>query len=171
MEKLMKTNKRSKGFTLVEILVAATIIGILVVFATNSYRSGVAETRWEQAKANTDRLAVAVQRFNMDYPSVHFTPQAMYNTTACAGVYPSSQISIPAACLIPLGYLDASDWSNEYFSYYVCDQVSSAPCNKTLDSRKPLACVNVKSGAKVPGKYLSYVYCFFARNGGQEYTS
>lgn len=167
----MKINKWSKGFTLVEILVAATIVGIMVIFATNSYRSGVAETRWEQAKANAERLAVAVQRFHIDYPSVHFTPQAMYNTTNCMEIYPSSVVSIPAACLIPLGYLETSDWNNEYFSYYVCDQMTSAPCDKTVDSRKPLACVNVKSEAKVPSKYLSYVYCFFGRNGGQEYTS
>ena len=64
---------KDKGFTLVELLVAATIIGILAVFATNSYRNGVAETRWAQAKANLDQLAAAVQRVKLDYPAVKFS--------------------------------------------------------------------------------------------------
>ena len=58
-----------KGFTLVELLVAATIIGILMVFATNSYRNGVAETRWAQAKGNVDQLAAAVLRARIEYPA------------------------------------------------------------------------------------------------------
>ena len=167
----MKIIKRSKGFTLVEILVAATIIGIMAIFATNSYRASVAETRWAQAKANVDRLGVAVQRFNLDYPSVHFAPTAMDNVESCSPIYRSSVVSILAACLIPYGYLDAADWDSEYFSYYVCDQMTSAPCNKRLNAIKPLACVSVKSEAKLPSKYLSYVYCYFSRNGGKEFTS
>ena len=166
--------KNKKGFTLVELLVAATIIGVLAVFATSSYRSSVAETRWAQAKANLDQLANAVQRFKMDYPNVRFTKDAMVTLVSCSKLFPSSTASIQPGCLIPYGYLDGSDWAGGNYLYYICDQTTSAPCDKQFDSgtiERPLACVKVSSGAKLPSKYKSYVYCFFSGYGGKEYYS
>ena len=158
---------KNKGFTLVELLVAATIIGILAVFATNSYRNSVAETRWAQAKANLEQLAAAVQRARLDYPSLRFSNTAMSTTssTVC-GLYPGISATVSPLMLINCGYLEGSDWNSGYFQYYVCDNRTTAPCKSSA-----IACVGVNSTAKVPAKFKNYIYCYYARSGGVETLS
>ena len=158
---------KDKGFTLVELLVAATIIGILAVFATNSYRNGVAETRWAQAKANLEQLAAAVQRVKLDYPAVKFSNTEMSNTTSdTCSFYPGVRGTFSPAVLIPCGYLEGSDWNSEYFQYYVCDNRTSSPCKSGA-----IACVGFSSNAKVPSRYKNYTYCYYGGSGGEETLS
>lgn len=158
---------KDKGFTLVELLVAATIIGILAIFATNSYRNGVAESRWAQAKTNLEQLAAAVQRVKLDYPSVKFSNTEMSNTTSTTcRFYPGVSGTFSPAVLIPCGYLEGGDWNSEYFQYYVCDNRTSSPCKSGA-----VACVGFSSAAKVPDRYKSYKYCYYARSGGVETLS
>lgn len=73
----MKNNY--KGFTLVELLVAATIIGFLAIVATTSFRNSAAETRWTQAKALANQLAAAAEALTTERNGVYFSSNTMFN--------------------------------------------------------------------------------------------
>lgn len=151
------------GFTLVELLVAATIVGILAVFATTQYRNSVAETRWTQAKAHAEQLFVAAQRALVDYPFLSFSGEPMSGGDGHCDMTPGVT-SVSSGDLIPCGYLENSGWADSpYFEYYVCQ--GTGKCKTSYD----LVCVNTRSGAKLPDKYKSYQYCLSMAFGGKEY--
>lgn len=173
--------RTQKGFTLVELLVAATIVGILAVFATVQYRNTAAETRWQQAKSKLGMLANAVQRAQLDYPNVQFSNAVL--TDQIAGVtcsYPTEAMT--PGWLISCNYLENQNWSGAYFSYFVCKDASESTrsCPQKTDNYWALACVVVKNEgnnnrAPVPSKYYGYRYCVgYDSNGqlvGQEITN
>ena len=138
--------KKKQGFTLLELLIAATIIGILAVFATVSYRNTVADTRVAGARAKLDVLAGAVQRYRLD-PS------------ACPNITSSSALTITN--LVNCGYLEKSLFSvetDEYFSFQIC---GAGAMSTICPSTAYLACMTGES-AKLPGRYLKskgYLYC------------
>lgn len=162
-----------KGFTLVELLVAATIIGMLAVFATSQYRESVAETRWAHAKALTSQLAMAVQQAQLDYPGLSFYATAMANTTErdCP-YYPGVSGSVSGQSLIMCNYLENADWSGgkQYFAYYICPN-GNASYNANCRTGDYLACAVVLSTARMPSKYQDYAYCVGETTGGVEFTT
>ncbi|MBR2082654.1 MAG: prepilin-type N-terminal cleavage/methylation domain-containing protein [Elusimicrobiaceae bacterium] len=58
-----------KGFTLLELLIAAALIGVLAMFATQAFRSSASDVRVEDAKARALALAMAAQRYYIEYPN------------------------------------------------------------------------------------------------------
>ena len=158
--------QNKKGFTLVELLVAATILGILVFLATTEYRNGVAEARWAQAKLSADQLATAVLQAKMDYPTLTFTGNLMRNVVSNCNYslgMPEDEPEDPAS-LIACNYLEKQSWSNENFVYLVCDQ--NGTCPSFTDN--PIACVKVNEKTKMSAKYKTYAYCVDAQIGGVE---
>lgn len=155
------TNKR--GFTLLELLIAAAILGLLAVIATTSYRSSAVDTRITAAKMKTDQLAAAVQRFNLDHPSAPFAAQEMGNvvdnTLACA---PNME---DVRKLILCDYVDNGGWQDAYAKFYVCngDKTVGACANTTLAN--PLACMSGRDDhphVASTCKYMEskgYAYC------------
>ncbi len=128
-----------KGFTLLELLIAATIVGILAVLATASFRSSAGETRVAGAKSKAEMLATAVQRYRMD-------PQA------CQFISSDSQLTV--GNLVSCGYLEDLNFSNDaYFSFSICASGSGCP------NASYLACMTGYN-SKLPSRYLSgYSYC------------
>lgn len=57
------------GFTLLELLIAAAIIGVLAIFATQSFQAAATDVRVEDAKARAKIVAAAAHRFLLNYPS------------------------------------------------------------------------------------------------------
>ena len=63
MKKLKKLFKKSKGFTLIEMLVVVLIIGILAGIALPQYQSAVRKTRVAEAKITLRALVDATDRY------------------------------------------------------------------------------------------------------------
>ena len=149
------------GFTLLELLIAAAIIGILALFATVSYRNSTAQTRVAQARAVTQSLAMGNYRAHIDYPNISFNSNriddrvqgttgtsSVDGTEVCARGFaasPSSQW--PASCLVANGYVDALGF-NGYFEFTVSGEASA--CFEGVNSKL--------------GKYQGYKACYNAAN-------
>ena len=149
------------GFTLLELLIAAAIIGILALFATVSYRNSAAQTRVAQARAVTQSLAMGNYRAHIDYPSIRFDEnpisdavQGTTGTSSVAGIEvcargfasgPSSQW--PASCLVANGYVDALGFEG-YFKFTLFGNESA--CFEGVNSKL--------------GKYQGYKACYNAAN-------
>ena len=157
---------KKKGFTLVELLVAATIVGALLVFATVQYRNSAAEARWNHAKVYTKYLANAILQARMDYANIDFDGAMSNSAPSTACTYNQSTTLVLPGTLIACGYLENSEWQDDYFVYYACKKNNP---NSNCQSGA-LACVKVASGAKMPSSYQNYQYCVF-ENAEQEYAS
>lgn len=132
-------NRSKRGFTLLELLIAATIIGILAVLSTVAFRSSAGETRVAGAKSKLEMLAMAVQRYKMD-------------PKACSII--TSNSSLTVSNLVSCGYLENLNFSGDsYFSFYICASGSGCP------NASYLACMTGYN-SKLPSRYLSgYSYC------------
>ncbi len=163
--------QNQKGFTLVELLVAATIIGSLVVFATISYRKAAAETRWTAAKAKLEQVAGAVQRWQADYPAYTLAEGIIANSSAdCQakiGQYVYTGRLNPSN-LIACGFLEKGDWNaqSSYYYYAVCRNGDDSVTFCQTDS---LACVAPRESANLPADYKSKVYCIDTFGVGHEH--
>lgn len=152
-----------KGFTLLELLVAATIVGIMAVFATISYINGADDSRIEAAKLRLDALAMAVQRFRIEYPIQQFDAAnaKMMNlpSAPCSNALPSG--------LIGCGFVDNGGWHDNYIEFFVCNEQKTGSCTDSpID--KPLACMTGRSGGKQVARYnKGYIYCVSATKKGE----
>lgn len=149
------------GFTLLELLIAAAIIGILALFATVSYRNSTAQTRVAQARAVTQSLAMGNYRAHIDYPSIRFDSSRISDkvqgttgtssvdgTEYCARGFASNPSSEwPASCLVANGYVDALGF-NGYFNFTLSGEASA--CFEGVNSKL--------------GKYQGYKACYDAAN-------
>ncbi len=153
---------RKKGFTLIELLIAGTIVGILAVFATVAYRNSVADARVEAAKASTNALAAAVQRYRLDPGSC---PEV--NESNVKGVING----LEACNLLQNNY---NYYNNDsYFKYDVCEVSDSSLCStEETEENEYYACVTGKEDSKLPEHYRSgYLYCMTLRGPVEESSS
>ncbi len=165
--------KNRKGFTLLELLIAATIVAALAVMATVAYRNGVIETRIQAAKTRTEVLAGAVQRFVLDYGASKLGAGSEFRRLAAKGACAPSEPSVSS--LINCDYVDNDGgWNDPYFAYYVCNSVKTAgtPCAQTT-LNAPLACMLGRSNQnKLPAKYkTNYSYCVSATGNEEKFGS
>ncbi|WP_428075826.1 type II secretion system protein [Candidatus Avelusimicrobium luingense] len=158
--------KNKKGFTLLELLIAATIIGAMAVFATISYRSSEADARIAAAKAKTEVLAGAVQRFRLEFPYAALGNSVITNTTAtCPDSMPYTQ-SLSATTLISCGLLDNGGWTNDFVEFTICGIPSNGGICAALTGSTGACMTGKSSNSRVPDRYRwsstignSYWYC------------
>ena len=148
--------KSKKGFTLLELLIAATIIGGLAVLATVSYRNSAAEARIQAAKTRTEVLATAILQFQTAGGTVS-EEGTMTNVTggACSN-------TVNATSLIRCGYLDNGGWDDAYVTYYICNgRAGNCNISSEILTNAPLACMTGEAEQpKLPNKYkTNYLYC------------
>ena len=60
-----------KGFTLLELLIAAALIGVLAMFATQAYRASASDIRIADAKARALLMEMAARRYYLEYPNAN----------------------------------------------------------------------------------------------------
>jgi general secretion pathway protein G len=100
---------RSQGFSLIEIIVVITIIGLIVAWAANRVFGQGDKAKWLATKAQVSQLSATLDQYKLD-----------------TGKYPTSQEGLKALLLAPSGavnwngpYLNKADqikdgWNNEY---------------------------------------------------------
>lgn len=152
---------KQAGFTLLELLIAAAIVGILALFATVGYRNSSAQARVAQARGVVQALAMGNYRAHIDYPAISFdtTPMADVvqgtvgssvdgeNSFCTHGFASNPTATWPASCLVANGYVDALGFGG-YFTF-------------TLSGRSS-ACLE-GNNSKL-GKYHGYKACYDAAN-------
>ena len=157
--------RNKNGFTLLELLIAATIVAALSVVSTIYYRNSVAETHIQAAKMRTEVLAEAVRRFRLDYGADKLTNgefrRLVSNNHSCV---PTTNGAVTS--LITCDYVENdAGWSDAWIEYYVCNGARTAgtPCAKatTTEQKVVLACMRGRSTqGKLPSKYKNpYAYC------------
>lgn len=103
--------KRKNGFTLLELLIAAAIIGTLAIFATQSFRNTSSEIRKEDALARARMVATAARRFILDHPNA--TIKDAENVVLSARDRDQCNNGISLQNLINCGYLDYRQYESD----------------------------------------------------------
>ena len=153
--------KSKKGFTLLELLVAAAIIGMLAVFATISYRSSQIETEMAHAKGRTRVLAGAVQRFRLEYPRPEHFSGIVLDRSAVSNACQPNNANLDQ--LFNCQLLENGGWTSEFVEYYVCNG-KTGDCG-TSPINDPLACMKGKDHPRMPDQYRTsegFIYCVSA---------
>jgi len=98
------------GFTLVELLVVVTLIGVLTAIGIPQYLSTMESSRADDAVATVKMIATAERMYNLDKKT--WPDGTVSNGATCSG-------SSTAADLVGCGYLASQDWTNRPYIYKV----------------------------------------------------
>lgn len=167
----------NKGFTLLELLIAATIIGALAVLATVSYRASESDAHVAAARAKVDVLAGATQRFVLEYDTAKAPFGEMANLSGlgtCAPVSVSGSGNNAATILISCDFVDNGGWDNPYFHFYVCggSGTNNKCSGQTTGVSSPRACMKGKGHSRLTDQYQSgYWYCVSDTATGESFSS
>jgi type IV pilus assembly protein PilE len=92
----MKTTTRTRGFTLMELMIAVVVVGILAAAAVPSYREHIASSRRTDAKSALLAIAQLMERNYTErgtYASVTLGTTGIYPSTSPQGYYTLSIVS------------------------------------------------------------------------------
>lgn len=161
-------NKKN-GFTLLELLIAATLLAVLVVFATNAYRTSTRNTRLQDLKNQTRALATSIQQYIEEHPNAQFDG--------------SIDISHDLEDLVA-GFPDLPNFVDISRQWGWGNVWAIAPCNLTgnkldggychklarMENIRPLACLSMIDGKSDPvfdGTYGYGCYAFCVTESGE----
>ena len=87
---------RSRGFSLIEIIIVITIIGLILAWATNRIFGQGDKAKWTATKAQVSQLAATLDQYRLD-----------------TGKYPTTQEGLKALLQAPSG---AVNWNGPYLN-------------------------------------------------------
>jgi type IV pilus assembly protein PilE len=122
MSRVKTTNSRSRsqpGFTIIELLAAVVIVGILVALALPSYRETVARSRRADARVALGGLAVAMERFYTGLTTAQVTTSG-YALAVGASNAPLASVFASA---VPI---DGSATSPKFYNLLITDASTTA---------------------------------------------
>ncbi len=117
---------KRKGFTLIELIIAAAIVGALAVFATQTFRHSASDIRVQDAKSRAKVIAMAARRMKYDNPTVTFETSAalsdeILTARNTAATETCSLISVDLQTLIDCGYLEYRKYLDPNFQFKFSD--------------------------------------------------
>ena len=164
--------KNNNGFTLLELLIAATIIGALAVLATVSYRASESDAHAAAARAKVDVLAAGVQQFLLEREHAAAPVGEMSNLNGIGNCSPATTGTNPATVLIQCDFVDNGGWDNPYFHFYVCGGTSDLCSGHSTGVTNPRACMRGKGHSRMTGQYqTNYWYCVSDTTSGEHFSS
>ena len=90
---MMRGARRARGFTLIELVIALVVVGLLLAFAVPAYREQVVSARRAEGKALITEVAARMERC--------YTRFSAYTNAACTGILPANSedgwYTVPAA--------------------------------------------------------------------------
>ena len=161
-----------KGFTLLELLIAATMMAVLATMGTVAYRHAISETRIQDAKNKLEVAATGMRRYMLDHPNDVYTGgsselSAIQNGSgAWAAVNELScpkTIGFTADKLIKCDYLENREWTSDEILMVTCGGVKTGTLCASSPVANPLVCMSGKANNRLDTRYRQdkgYVYCY-----------
>lgn len=147
-----------KGFTLLELLMAAAIVTALASVAVVSYRAKIADAHIEDGKNQARALATAVRMFELEYskrPSGAMPANGPFTAAEVGACSPTGSPLLPSQ-LVACNFLENRWWGNEYVWLRVCGiDDESGQCRDSA-----IVCMGGRTdNNKVPNKYRRTLFC------------
>jgi type II secretion system protein G len=119
----MRTSAPGRGFTLVELLIALAVLGILVVIAVVNYLNAVERGRQRRSMADMRSIATAVEAYAVDFN--RYPPPSGFTLPPGLSL-PTTDLRHAAAYLEPtyLKIAPLADGWNSWFDYGTNEQGS-----------------------------------------------
>jgi prepilin-type N-terminal cleavage/methylation domain-containing protein len=127
---MMRQKRRLAGFTLIELVVATAVIGLVAAFAIPQYVTAVEKNKADLAVSRLQMVAKASQMRHVDHPGLWAANgqpiDNSCNATACDAA------STSPCMLVACGYLPKDDWDGDPYRFTPTDPSGTAVVAKAM---------------------------------------
>jgi|GEM_PF-1235366 len=150
-----------RGYTLMEVIIAVLIVGILAKFAVPQYLKSVEEGKYDDAVATVNQIGMTNRMFALDHNGFYadsattgFTGAncgcttagatscqgilGAYGGTAANGYTPTATVA-NACVLVCCNYLADQHWSGKPYTFYACDPATAGGGGACAGQASPTA--------------------------------